>query len=116
MKKLTINGVGYPTINELCQECHAIALDRGWYAEGKRNKGELIALIHSELSEALEAMRDGNPSDKRCPDYSALEVELADALIRIFDMAGYLKLDLEGALAAKMEINRNRPHRHGKAF
>lgn len=116
MTQLTINGVGFPTIKELCDECHAIAIDRGWYADGERNKGELIALIHSELSEALEALRDGNGPDKRCPGFNSLEVELADALIRIFDMAGYLKLDLEGALQAKMEVNRNRPHRHGKTF
>lgn len=116
MTKSTNNGIGYLTIQDLCEECHAIACDRGWYAKGERNKGELIALIHSELSEALEALRDGNKPDSKCPEYSSLEVELADALIRIFDMAGYLKLDLEGALGAKMEINRGRPHRHGKVF
>lgn len=111
------------SINEFCQECHSIAVAKGFYDEyyaGKggpgRNQGELIALIHSELSECLEALRKGNPPDKHVPDYSSAEVELADACIRIFDMAGYLGMNLGGAIKAKIEFNKTRPHKHGKTF
>lgn len=73
----------------------------------KRNNGELIALIHSELSEALEADRKGLMDDK-LPHRAGLEVELADAVIRIFDMAGGLGLDLGNALAEKLVYNAQR--------
>jgi NTP pyrophosphatase (non-canonical NTP hydrolase) len=72
-----------------------------------RNVGELIALVHSEMSEALEAHRKGLMDDK-LPHRSGVEVELADALIRIFDMAGGLQLDVAGALQEKLAYNRGR--------
>ena len=49
-----------------------IAKAHGWH-DGELNDGECLALIHSEISEALQALRDGNPADTHCPDYSALE-------------------------------------------
>lgn len=73
----------------------------------KRNIGELIALMHSELSEALEADRK-NLMDEKLPDRPGLEVELADAVIRIFDAAGGLGLDLGGAIDEKLEYNLKR--------
>lgn len=73
----------------------------------ERNKGELIALMHSELSEALEGMRKDLKDDK-LPHRSQLEVELADCLIRIFDFAGEYKLDLEGAYQEKRAYNLSR--------
>jgi NTP pyrophosphatase (non-canonical NTP hydrolase) len=72
-----------------------------------RNIGELIALMHSELSEALEADRKGLMDDK-LPHRSGIEVELADAVIRIFDAAGGLGLDLGGAIDEKLEYNLKR--------
>ena len=107
---------------QLCvlqMECHTISVAKGWYEKdnGYRNPGELIALIHSELSEALEALRDGNKPDKNLPDHNSLAVELADAVIRIFDMAAYMDCDLPSAIIDKMEYNKTRPARHGgKAF
>ena len=78
--------------------------------------GEYIALIHSELSEGLQALRDENPPDKHCPKYSSLEIELADAVIRIMDYAADRKLDIAGAIIDKMEYNTTRPYKHGKKF
>ncbi len=101
------------TITYLCRECHRISRDRGWYDEGERNFGELIALVHSELSEALEAYRDGDPPDKHLPHLSSVQVELADTLIRVFDLAEYLDIDLEMAVIDKMEFNKTREYRHG---
>lgn len=73
----------------------------------KRNVGELIALMHSELSEALEADRKGLMDDK-LPHRNGVEVELADAVIRILDAAGGLGLDIGGALIEKLAYNHQR--------
>lgn len=72
-----------------------------------RNVGELLALSHSELSEALEGHRK-NLKDDKLPHRKMLEVELADAIIRIFDISAGLGLDLGGAFVEKMEYNRTR--------
>lgn len=72
-----------------------------------RNVGELIALCHAELSEALEGHRKSLMDDK-LPQFPMITVELADLLIRVFDMCGGLKLDLAAAFIAKMEYNRTR--------
>lgn len=78
----------------------------------KRNKGELIALIHSELSEALEGERK-NLMDDKLPHRKMAEVELVDALIRILDYAGGFGYDLEGAFQEKMAYNAQREdHKH----
>lgn len=77
-----------------------------------RNKGELLALIHSEISEALEGERK-NLMDDKLPHRRMAEVELADALIRILDYAGGFGYDLQGAVDEKMEYNKTRQdHSH----
>lgn len=72
-----------------------------------RNIGEILCLVHSEISEAMEGARK-NLMDDKLPHRIMLEVELADAMIRILDIAGAYKLDLGGAIEEKREYNRNR--------
>jgi len=98
-------------IQDLMDRINQYAHDKGWW-DKPREFGTLIALVHSELSEALEAERVNMQSDK-IPEFSGVEEELADTIIRILDMAKELKLDLIGALRAKMDYNDTRAYRHG---
>ena len=79
------------------------------------NTGEKIALMHSELSEALEADRK-NLDAEHIPGFTGVEEELADVIIRILDFAGHRQLRLGEALSAKIAYNLTRPFKHGKAY
>lgn len=97
-------------------QVHDNAVDKGWWEED-HNEAELIALEHAELSEALEAMRHGNPPSEHIPEFSGVEEELADVIIRIMDHAAAKGHRVADAVVAKMAFNTTRPHRHGgKAF
>jgi NTP pyrophosphatase (non-canonical NTP hydrolase) len=91
-------------INQLIKEAHETAKSKGWWDEPKET-GTLLALIHSEVSEALEADRKG--------DQENFEEELADVCIRIFDLCGAKGIDLEKAIVEKMDKNRGRSYKHG---
>ena len=90
------------------------------YEEGQKNPppniAEKLMLIVSELAEGMEAIRKGNPESKKIPGYSHLTEELADADIRIKDLAEYLNLHLAEAEIAKGEYNKTRPYKHNKEF
>jgi len=94
------------------EDIHQTAICKGWHDE-ERNDGEMIALMHSELSEALEGIREGNPPDDHIPSFSSVEAELADVIIRIMDYAALRGLAVDEAMLAKMQYNKGRSHKHG---
>jgi NTP pyrophosphatase (non-canonical NTP hydrolase) len=104
---------GLADVQELC---HFLAAHSGWWTDLKTglpftleqvNIPEKLMLIVSEVAEAMEGARKDLMDDK-LPHRKMLEVELADALIRIFDLAGFLKLDLAGATVEKLAFNQQR--------
>lgn len=110
------------SINEMAKLCYCLSKDSGWHDKPVED-GTRIALIHSEVSEALEGLRK-NLMDDHLPNRKMVEVELADTIIRIFDFAGYKGYDLGGALVEKLLYNQtradhkieNRNKEGGKAF
>ena len=102
--------------NSLKDLCYGLSSEAGWWNDLHSNEpivsrphviGEKLMLIVSEVAEAMEGYRKDSADDK-LPHRKMVEVELADALIRIFDLAGALKLDIGGALVEKLVYNVNR--------
>lgn len=119
-------------MESLIEACHGLSYRAGWWDDPKTGKplpfttetfGMKIALIHSEVSEALEGYRKAM-LDEHLPDRPSVEVELSDAIIRICDLAGKMGLDLPGAILDKLAYNQiradhkleNRAKPDGKAF
>ncbi len=130
-------------INKLAEEIHANARNKGFFASEK-NIGEMLCLIHSEVSEALEADRKNHYTNLKedwylkglaeknygasfCGDEAfknefeksvknTFEDELADVMIRVMDLAAFKGVDLESHIKAKMRYNAMREHKHGKKY
>jgi NTP pyrophosphatase (non-canonical NTP hydrolase) len=114
---------GCPSITELVQECYEISRDHGFWehetlpAPGLWNRlrrkrvenpsiiPEKLMLAVSELAEAMESERDGDTNTAE---------EIADTIIRLFDVAGKRGYDLENIILTKMAKNRERPYKHGR--
>lgn len=120
-------------LNEMAKEVHQNAVEHGWWEE-ERSIGEIIALCHSELSEALEEHRNNKPQiyfvgydmqDRKIVKDAPFEgaygickpegtaIELADCIIRILDYCAHEGIDVEKAIEIKHEYNKTRPYRHG---
>lgn len=132
-------------LNKLSQQIHENAIIKGFY-DSDRNLGEMLCLIHSEVSEALEALRTNQHAsgldetnifikgmadknfghtfkdDEFFKNYfesrvkNSFEDELADIIIRVLDLAAYKKIDIESHVKAKMRYNSLRQYKHGKNF
>lgn len=94
------------------QAAHKTAVDKGWWEDDKGD-GVAIANMHGELSEAWEWIRKGNPDSDHIPEFSGVEEEFADVIIRIMDTAEKRGYRVAEAVIAKMEYNPTRSHRHG---
>lgn len=97
----------HKSINAMVKLCHSRSKKAGWWTDNA-NLAEKICLIHSELSEAMEGLRKDLMDDK-LPHRKMEEVEMADAVIRIFDYCGRRGFDLEGAIMEKLAFNESRP-------
>lgn len=124
----------WAALSEMADDIHAQAVKSGWWKPTvpTRNVGEVLMLICSEASEALEAYRAGMPMNQMLYEYRNSEVrptpqdeegnygkpvglpsEMADIIIRVLDACGAWGIDIASAVAEKVEYNKTRPYRHG---
>lgn len=127
-------------IKKVIKKVYQNAKQHGFWKD-ERTVGELLALIHSEVSEALEEHRNGRKINetyysgkrelalerggyivtkidekiitKECKKPEGIPSELADIVIRVFDICGHYEIDLEAVIKEKMEYNKSRPRKHG---
>lgn len=105
-------------LTQLRNQCHQNSVDAGWWEDAVTGQSldvdhyipVKLLLIHSEISEAMEGHRKGLMDDK-LPHREMIETELADALIRIMDLAGAISSDIGAVVQEKLEYNKTRPDR-----
>lgn len=121
-------------INQLQKEIHENNVEAGWWKERDQLQAagdaaglsqytrlaiesQLCALHVTEISEAVDGMRGGNKPDDKIPEFSCVEAELADAIIRILDHAAKYGYRIGDAIITKVQYNTTRGHKHGnKSF
>jgi len=123
-------------LNEYSKKAHQMAKAKGFYDNGDRNIGEQLMLVVTELSEAVEAHRTGKRAlldgyenwidgtsygEKEKEGFElylkdTFEDEIADTFIRLFDLCGYMNIDIETFIDAKMKYNSTRGNKHGKQY
>lgn len=113
----------FDAMENLQKRCHEMSRSKGfWTGPDNENVPTKLCLIHSEISEWLEALRKGNPDCEKDISViegveprriSCFEEEAADVFIRLLDLCEYLKIDLARVTLAKMQYNSGRPPMHG---
>lgn len=109
------------TLNNLAEAAHKISVEHGFYATTTAEEDHALkqlCLIHSEVSEAVDELRDGIPNNhpecvRKGNKPQGLNSELADIIIRTVDLAAFLEIDLDKAVKLKMAYNATRPFKHG---
>lgn len=104
--------------DEFATAAHANSVNKGFWddPETLETDGSKINLMHAELSEATEGLREGNPPDDKIPEFSSAEAELADCVIRIMDLSKRRGWRVGAAIVAKHAFNKTRPRKHGKLY
>lgn len=108
--------------DEIQRAVHTLSVEKGWYEGVVKNDPAVtqqkLLLVHSEISEAVEELRNGrDPTEVYYNEGSkkpeGFPIEMADAVIRIMDVCEANGIDLESAIMLKHAYNKTRPHRHG---
>lgn len=134
--KATTEGFG-PAFSDMQNHVHSTAISKGWWDKRAQmenacsqyesrvyptpisdfsvvaNQISCLALVVTEIAEAIEAIRHGNPPDDKIPEFNGAEAECADAVIRLMDVSEYYGWRLSEAIVAKAEMNRGREPMHG---
>lgn len=113
-------------LRKLTERAHETAFNNGFWDHPSDNDDLVVklALVHTEISEAVEELRDAPKTGRGLADIDfedsgkpvGFGIELADAVIRIADLAGHVGVDLDKMVRLKMDYNDTRPYRHGKAL
>lgn len=103
-------------LNQFQALCHEQMLRQGFWEGSADNFGSKVALVHTELSELLEANRNNIEQDDKIPEFTGEEAEAADTFVRLMDMSGRYEWRFGEALIAKMLHNLTRPYKHGKKY